>query len=134
VLPTAACAAARVIRQPAASDRPLAFPAASGELCDHTCDALVCTFAGLAVASTLAANAGGTHSAFAMWIVGTGPFCLATWRMFFTGTMTLPEFNGPNEGLALLYITHAATAFVGQARHAGCQRACNRAACLCAQR
>jgi hypothetical protein len=89
-----------------------------GELCDHTCDALVCTFAGLAMASTLTANAGGAHTALALWFVGTGPFCLATWRMFCTGVMTLPEFNGPNEGLALLYLTHLASAAVGQGRRA----------------
>ena len=91
-------------------------PALSGELCDHTCDALVCSFEGLAVASTLLCGAGGSHTALAIWLVGTWPFCLATWRMYHTGVMTLPEFNGPNEGLALLYCTHAATALLGQQR------------------
>jgi hypothetical protein len=76
----------------------------------------VCTFAGLAMAATLQAGEGGAHTPLLMWIVGTFPFCLATWRMFLTGVMTLPEFNGPNEGLAMLYCTHALTALLGQAR------------------
>jgi hypothetical protein len=84
----------------------------------------VCTFAGLAMASTLASNAGGAHTALALWFVGTGPFCLATWRMYCTGVMTLPEFNGPNEGLALLYLTHLASAVVGQGRRAPCAGRC----------
>ena len=56
----------------------------------------------------------GPYTAIAVWFCGTWPFCLATWRMYHTGVMTLPEFNGPNEGLALLYCTHAFTALLGQ--------------------
>jgi hypothetical protein len=86
-----------------------------GELCDHTCDALVCTFETFAVGSTVLAGTGGSHTVLALWLVGTWPFCMATWRMYHTGVMTLPEFNGPNEGLALLYLTQTVTACVGQA-------------------
>ena len=87
-----------------------------GELCDHTCDALVCTFAGMAIMSTVRVALGGPHTAMLLWFCGTWPFCLATWRMYHTGVMTLPEFNGPNEGLALLYLTHSFTALLGQHR------------------
>ena len=64
--------------------------------------------------STVLAGVGGSHTTLWLWLVGTWPFCMATWRMYHTGCMTLPEFNGPNEGLALLYCTQAITALVGQ--------------------
>ena len=86
----------------------------TGELCDHTCDALVCTFAGLPLLSTVQAALGGPQLALLIWFCGTWPFCLATWRMYHTGVMTLPEINGPNEGLAILYLTHSFTALLGQ--------------------
>jgi len=70
------------------------------------------------VAATLMTGVGGRRTVLACMLVGTAPFALATWRMLLTGVMTLPEFNGPNEGLALLYVTHLVTVLVGQERRA----------------
>jgi ethanolaminephosphotransferase len=88
----------------------------AGELCDHTCDALVCTLLTLTLSSTLLAGSGGGTTVLLLWLVGTAPFCLCTWRMLNTGKMTLPAINGPNEGMAILYCTCAATAMCGQSR------------------
>lgn len=80
-----------------------------GELFDHGCDALACTFESLAFGST--AMCGG--DAFWFWLISAVPFYGATWEHFFTNTLTLPVVNGPTEGLMLIYMSHFFTAIVG---------------------
>ena len=81
----------------------------------------MCTFAGIPLLSSVQIALGGPRLALVTWFCGVWPFCLATWRMYHTGVMTLPEINGPNEGLAILYLTHSFTAMLGQRRCAsGC--------------
>ncbi|KAG6502884.1 hypothetical protein ZIOFF_035173 [Zingiber officinale] len=95
-----------------------------GELFDHGCDALTCAFEALAFGST--AMCGGTT--FWFWVIAAVPFYFATWEQyvlclqlhflvshcfFFTNTLILPIFNGPTEGLMLIYVCHWITFFLG---------------------
>lgn len=80
-----------------------------GELFDHGCDALACTFEAVAFGST--AMCGG--DAFWFWVISAIPFYGATWEHFFTNTLLLPVVNGPTEGLMLIYLSHIFTSFVG---------------------
>ena len=101
----------------------------SGELCDHTCDALVCTLLTFTLAATLRAGAGEAHTVLYLWLVGTAPFGFCTWRMLHTGKMLLAEINGPNEGMAILYCTCLLTAYFGQDRHVSPRSPAARALC-----
>ena len=77
----------------------------------------MCTLLALTLSATLLAGAGGSgRTVVSLWLVGTWPFALCTWRMLHTGKMTLPVINGPNEGMAILYCTCLATAALGQER------------------
>lgn len=80
-----------------------------GELFDHGCDALACTFETLAFGST--AMCGGNTVWF--WVISAVTFYFATWEHFFTNALILPEINGPTEGLMLIYVCHFFTAVVG---------------------
>ncbi|KAF6166342.1 hypothetical protein GIB67_015888 [Kingdonia uniflora] len=80
-----------------------------GELFDHGCDALACTFETLAFGSTAMCG----KDAFWFWVISAIPFYLATWEHFFTNTLILPVLNGPTEGLMLIYCSHFFTAIVG---------------------
>ncbi|KAK9091985.1 hypothetical protein Syun_026896 [Stephania yunnanensis] len=80
-----------------------------GELFDHGCDALACTFESLAFASTSMCG----KDAFWFWVLAAIPFYGATWEHFFTNTLILPAVNGPTEGLMLIYVAHFFTSIVG---------------------
>ncbi|XP_050375768.1 choline/ethanolaminephosphotransferase 1-like isoform X1 [Argentina anserina] len=80
-----------------------------GELFDHGCDALACALEALAFGSTAMC---GTNT-FWFWVISAVPFYFATWEHYFTNTLILPVFNGPTEGLLLIYLTHCFTALVG---------------------
>ncbi|KAL1317790.1 hypothetical protein HN51_069982 [Arachis hypogaea] len=80
-----------------------------GELFDHGCDALACTFEALAFGSTAMCG----RSTFWFWLISAITFYGATWEHFFTNTLILPVVNGPTEGLMLIYVAHFFTAFVG---------------------
>ncbi|XP_068658375.1 choline/ethanolaminephosphotransferase 1-like isoform X1 [Aristolochia californica] len=80
-----------------------------GELFDHGCDALACTFESLAFGSTAMCG----KDTFWFWVISAVPFYCATWEHFFTNTLILPEINGPTEGLMLIYLCHIFTGFVG---------------------
>ncbi|XP_020254640.1 choline/ethanolaminephosphotransferase 2-like [Asparagus officinalis] len=80
-----------------------------GELFDHGCDALACTFETLAFGSTAMCG----RSTFWFWVISAVPFYLATWEHFFTNTLILPVVNGPTEGLMLIYVCHFLTFFLG---------------------
>lgn len=53
-----------------------------------------------------------------IWANAALTFAVTTWETYHTGVMVLPEINGPNEGLAGLYVMHGLTAAVGQTRRA----------------
>ncbi|XP_028761857.1 choline/ethanolaminephosphotransferase 1 [Neltuma alba] len=80
-----------------------------GELFDHGCDALACTFESLAFGSTAMCG----RSTFWFWLISAVPFYGATWEHYFTNTLILPVVNGPTEGLMLIYVCHFFTAAVG---------------------
>ncbi|CAK9157350.1 unnamed protein product [Ilex paraguariensis] len=80
-----------------------------GELFDHGCDALACTFESLAFGSTAMCGT----STFWFWVISAVPFYFATWEHYFTNTLILPAVNGPTEGLMLIYLCHFFTAIVG---------------------
>ncbi|KAF5187184.1 Choline/ethanolaminephosphotransferase [Thalictrum thalictroides] len=80
-----------------------------GELFDHGCDALACTFEALAFGSTAMCG----KDTFWFWLISAIPFYGATWEHFFTNTLILPAINGPTEGLMLIYVCHFFTSIVG---------------------
>ncbi|XP_004487395.1 choline/ethanolaminephosphotransferase 1 [Cicer arietinum] len=80
-----------------------------GELFDHGCDALACTFEALAFGSTSMCG----RSTFWWWLISAVTFYGATWEHYFTNTLILPVVNGPTEGLMLIYLSHFFTAVVG---------------------
>ncbi|WJX65919.1 Cholinephosphotransferase 1 [Trifolium repens] len=80
-----------------------------GELFDHGCDALACTFEALAFGSTSMCG----RSTFWWWLISAITFYGATWEHYFTNTLILPVVNGPTEGLMLIYLCHFFTAVVG---------------------
>ncbi|XP_039019107.1 choline/ethanolaminephosphotransferase 1-like [Hibiscus syriacus] len=80
-----------------------------GELFDHGCDALACAFESMAFGST--AMCGG--DSFWFWVISAVPFYGAAWEHYFTNTLILPVVNGPTEGLALIYVMHFLTGFLG---------------------
>eukprot|EP00245_Coleochaete_scutata_P018530 TRINITY_DN9703_c0_g1_i1.p1 TRINITY_DN9703_c0_g1~~TRINITY_DN9703_c0_g1_i1.p1 ORF type:complete len:393 (-),score=31.94 TRINITY_DN9703_c0_g1_i1:889-2067(-) len=79
-----------------------------GELFDHGCDALSCTLQALVFGSTVLIG----RNILWIWAIGVVPFFFATWETYFTHTLLLPEINGPDEGLFLIYMSHLFTAFV----------------------
>ncbi|CAA0822458.1 Choline/ethanolaminephosphotransferase 1 [Striga hermonthica] len=80
-----------------------------GELFDHGCDALACALEALAFGSTAMCG----RYTFWFWVISAVTFYCATWEHYFTNTLILPVINGPTEGLALIYMNHFFTAFVG---------------------
>ncbi|MED6149807.1 Cholinephosphotransferase 1 [Stylosanthes scabra] len=80
-----------------------------GELFDHGCDALACTFESIAFGSTSMCG----RYAFWFWFLSAVPFYGATWEHYFTNSLILPVINGPTEGLMLIYCAHFFTALVG---------------------
>ncbi|KAA3463470.1 choline/ethanolaminephosphotransferase 1 [Gossypium australe] len=82
-----------------------------GELFDHGCDALACAvrFETMAFGSTAMCG----RDTFWFWVISAVPFYGATWEHYFTNTLILPVVNGPTEGLALIYVMHFLTGFLG---------------------
>ncbi|KAK7392877.1 hypothetical protein VNO78_21327 [Psophocarpus tetragonolobus] len=80
-----------------------------GELFDHGCDALACTFEAMAFGSTAMCG----RSTFWWWLISAITFYGATWEHYFTNTLILPVINGPTEGLMIIYLAHFFTAIVG---------------------
>ncbi|KAI9085721.1 hypothetical protein K1719_032327 [Acacia pycnantha] len=80
-----------------------------GELFDHGCDALACTFESLAFGSTVMCG----RDTFWWWLISAVPFYWATWEHYFTNCLVLPVVNGPTEGLMIIYLLHFFTAIVG---------------------
>ncbi|KAI9591533.1 CDP-alcohol phosphatidyltransferase-domain-containing protein [Syncephalis fuscata] len=70
-----------------------------GELFDHGCDALNCSFGAL----VQAAGMGFGHTWYTVFIVAltTTPFYFSTWEEYHTGVLYLGYVNGPTEGLII---------------------------------
>ncbi|CAG8563104.1 11004_t:CDS:2, partial [Scutellospora calospora] len=68
-----------------------------GELFDHGCDALSCSFGAVVLAGAL--GLGHTYYAAAFLLVIIVPFYMSTWEEYHTGVLYLGYFNGPTEGV-----------------------------------
>lgn len=84
---------------------------ALGMVFDHGCDALNAVIMCIPLASVV--GTGWTPSFyFCLWS-GLVPFYFQTWEEYYVGSMVLPPFNGPTEGLLLATIVCFITGFVG---------------------
>lgn len=72
---------------------------ALGMLFDHSCDVINTVVIGYLMAS--AVGTGWTMYSFLGHVAGYIPFFFQTWEEFHLGTMVLPVFNGPSEGLLM---------------------------------
>ncbi|KAF0696015.1 Aste57867_13228 [Aphanomyces stellatus] len=84
-----------------------------GLLFDHGCDAVNVVFSACNMTSTMLM--GPSIWAMGLLIAPASVFLFATWEEYYTGTLDLGYINGPNEGLAIMYVIYAATAFTGPA-------------------
>ena len=84
-----------------------------GEFFDHGVDALVVTL-GMFTITTVTGL--GFNTSLAMLTTSAwGLFYLATWESYFTGALTLPWFNGAQEGILLMIAVYVTTAVNGPA-------------------
>lgn len=83
-----------------------------GELFDHGCDALSCSFSTI----VLAASLGLGHSGYATVLLLTFivPFYTSTWEEYHTGTLYLGYFNGPTEGVIIACLVMTISAITGK--------------------
>lgn len=82
-----------------------------GELFDHGCDALNCSFGAIVQAAAMGLG----HSWYSAFLLAltTLPFYMATWEEYHTGTLYLGYVNGPTEGLIIACITMLISGIVG---------------------
>eukprot|EP00178_Gracilaria_changii_P020015 TRINITY_DN580_c0_g1_i3.p1 TRINITY_DN580_c0_g1~~TRINITY_DN580_c0_g1_i3.p1 ORF type:complete len:398 (+),score=43.36 TRINITY_DN580_c0_g1_i3:153-1346(+) len=85
---------------------------ALGQLFDHGCDALNVTLSGMSLLATIQMGCN-TESMMVMLTLGHTMLFMATLEEYITGSMILRQFNGPNEGIMLLCMMYALTAFLG---------------------
>ena len=69
---------------------------------DHVCDAINAVVTSISMGSVLAV--GWSPKLFFFLLTGFVPFYVQTWEEYYTGSLVLPVFNGPNEGLLLISI------------------------------
>ncbi|RHY38002.1 hypothetical protein DYB38_007184 [Aphanomyces astaci] len=84
-----------------------------GLLFDHGCDAVNVVFSACTMTSTMLMGP-------SIWSLGLllAPSCVflfATWEEYYTGSLDLGLVNGPNEGLAIMYVIYAITGVLGPA-------------------
>ncbi|CAK4696091.1 hypothetical protein LEN26_010222 [Aphanomyces euteiches] len=84
-----------------------------GLLFDHGCDAVNVVFSACTMTSTMLM--GPTHLSLGILLSASSVFFFATWEEYYTGTLDLGYVNGPNEGLAIMYVIYAITAVTGPA-------------------
>jgi ethanolaminephosphotransferase len=82
-----------------------------GELFDHGCDALNCSFGALVFSAAL--GMGHTYSSAALLLLLVIPFFFSTWEEYHTGVLYLGYFNGPTEGLLIACILQLTSAIAG---------------------
>lgn len=84
-----------------------------GELFDHGCDALNCTFG--AIVQMSAMGLGHTKAAVLIFVIATTGFYLSTIEEYHTGTLYLGYINVPTEGVCILCIMYCISGFYGPA-------------------
>ncbi|GMI35022.1 hypothetical protein TeGR_g12277 [Tetraparma gracilis] len=82
-----------------------------GLLFDHGCDAINTTVSSLTLLATI--QMGPTSWSFCFWGLGVLGFYAATWEEYYTGELSLPVINGPNEGIVITCLIHIFTGIVG---------------------
>jgi ethanolaminephosphotransferase len=80
-------------------------------LFDHGCDAINASLLAICMGSVFAT--GWTTKIFLGYFIGFVPFYYQTWEEYYTGTMVLPAFNGPSEGLVVIAIFSFISAILG---------------------
>jgi ethanolaminephosphotransferase len=75
-----------------------------GELFDHGCDALNCSFAAIIQMSGL--GLGHSQTAVIIFVIATAGFYLSTIEEYHTGTLYLGYVNVPTEGVCILCILY----------------------------
>jgi ethanolaminephosphotransferase len=83
-----------------------------GELFDHGCDALNCSFAALIQMSAL--GLGHTKQAVIIFVIATAGFYLSTIEEYHTGVLYLGYVNVPTEGVSILCIMYLFSAAYGK--------------------
>lgn len=84
-----------------------------GELFDHGCDALNCSFAAIIQMSAL--GLGHTKEAVIIYAIATAGFYLSTIEEYHTGILYLGYVNVPTEGVCLLCIMYVLSGIYGPA-------------------
>lgn len=82
-----------------------------GELFDHGCDAINCSYAAIIQMSAL--GLGHTHTAVIIYAIATTGFYLSTIEEYHTGTLYLGYLNVPTEGVCLLCIMYVISGIYG---------------------
>ncbi|CAH0488746.1 unnamed protein product [Peronospora farinosa] len=82
-----------------------------GLLFDHGCDALNVSVGTMTMASIL--QMGATWKTLGFVLSGHFVFIFATWEEYYVGSLELPAFNGPTEGILLGIALKLFTSFVG---------------------
>lgn len=85
---------------------------ALGEMFDHGCDAISCTFGAFNWA--LLCAKGPSLFTFSILLNSWLPFAFATWEEYYVGGLYLGYLNGPIEGLLCMQLSHLAAGIFGQ--------------------
>jgi ethanolaminephosphotransferase len=87
-----------------------------GLLFDHGCDAINSIFGSANWIIAIGLSLGCEPDVWMCWILILGPmslFYVTTWEEYYTGKLTLPIINGPNEGMVLGALTSLTTCIYG---------------------
>ncbi|CAI2187819.1 12462_t:CDS:2 [Funneliformis geosporum] len=82
-----------------------------GELFDHGCDALNCSFG--AIVFSAAVGMGHSYWSATFFLLLVIPFFFSTWEEYHTGVLYLGYFNGPTEGLIIACALQLVSAITG---------------------
>ncbi|CEP11214.1 hypothetical protein [Parasitella parasitica] len=82
-----------------------------GELFDHGCDAINCSFASIIQMSAL--GLGHSQNAVVVYLIATTGFYLSTIEEYHTGTLYLGYVNVPTEGVCILCIMYVISGIYG---------------------
>ncbi|EGG22607.1 CDP-alcohol phosphatidyltransferase [Cavenderia fasciculata] len=83
-----------------------------GQLFDHGCDSVVCTFQAITAAS-IGSYGSGYLALYQIFVTTLMPFWLATWEEYHTGVLHLGKINGPDEGIIIVVLAFLGTAVLG---------------------
>jgi ethanolaminephosphotransferase len=86
-----------------------------GLLFDHGCDAVNAAMLGPWILAGLVQADFATWKPYALFVMTTLPFFVATWEEFHVGKFVLPVINGPSEGLMLAVSFFVCTWWFGTA-------------------